>query len=80
MVLCLKARESKSLPGLRNASFVSHLFMDLTFTVSLYDYHVEFGMFRSCAGCSGLWSAHDSTYYYLFYVCENNCIVMLTSL
>ena len=53
MVLCLKARESKSLPGLRNASFVSHLFMDLAYTVSLYDYLVGFSASGDFAGCSG---------------------------
>ena len=62
MVLCLKARESKSLPGLRNASFVSHLFMDLTYTVSLYDYLGGFGMFCSFAGCLRLRRAYYSTH------------------
>ena len=80
MVLCLKARESKSLPGLRNASFVSHLFIDLPYTVSLYDFLlnlVRSAVVLSVLDCDVLTIVHI---YYLFYVCENNSIVILTSL
>ena len=79
MVLCLKARESKSLPGLRNASFVSHLFIDLPYTVSLFDFLlnlVRSAVVLSVLDCDVLTIVHN----YLFYVCENNSIVILTSL